>query len=180
LWWRRLACSAAIALAVAGSACGYALAGRGSFLPTYIRIVGIPQLVNNTTFFQVEQVLTEKIRTEFIGRGNYVVVPDTNGVDAIVSGQVTGISVQPTGFTDQQLASRYIFTITMKVAFTDTRTSMVLWSNDFLSFTSEYELTTRGNTAIAGEAFLDQERSSFDRIATDISRSVVTAIVEAF
>jgi len=177
---RRLAIVAVVGLALAGSSCGYALAGRGSYLPTYIRIIGIPQLVNNTTFFQVEQVLTEKIRTEFIGRGNYVVVPDTNGVDAIVSGQVTGLSVQPTGFNDQQLASRYIFTITMRVAFTDTRTSVVLWNNDSLSFSSEYELATRSNTAIEGSAFLDQERTSFDRIAGDIARSVVTAIVEAF
>ena len=177
---RKLAAVGAIVCALASSSCGYALAGRGSFLPEYIRLVGIPQLVNNTTFFQVEQVLTEKIRTEFIGRGNYVVIPDTTGADAILTGQVTGLSVQPTGFTDQQLASRYIFTITMKVAFTDTRTSMVLWSNDSLSFSSEYELQTRGTTAIEGSAFLDQERSSFDRIATDIARSVVTAITEAF
>jgi hypothetical protein len=177
---RNLAAVVAIVLAVASSSCGYALAGRGSFLPEYIRLVGIPQLVNNTTFFQIEQVLTEKIRTEFIGRGNYVVIPDTTGADAILTGQVTGLSVQPTGFTDQQLASRYIFTITMRVAFTDTRTSMVLWSNDALSFSSEYELATRGTTALGGSEFLDQERSSFDRIATDIARSVVTAITEAF
>ena len=169
-----------IALAVASSSCGYALAGRGSFLPDYVRIVGIPELVNNTTFFQVERVLTEKIRTEFIGRGNYTVIPDVTGADAVVSGTVTSISVQPVGFTDQQLASRYLFTLTMNVAFTDTRTNMVLWSNDSLSFSSEYELQTRGNTAIQGAGFLDQERSSFDRIATDIARSVVTAIVEAF
>jgi hypothetical protein len=170
----------ALVCALASSSCGYALAGRGSFLPTYIRLVGIPQLTNNTTFFQVEQVLTEKIRTEFIGRGNYVVVPDATGVDAILTGQVIGLSVQPTGFNEQQLASRYIFTITMRVAFTDTRTNMVLWSNDSLSFSSEYDLQTRGTAAIEGSAFLDQERSSFDRIATDIARSVVTAITEAF
>ena len=177
---RKLVTLAAIVCALASSSCGYALAGRGSFLPQYIRLVGIPQLVNNTTFFQVEQVLTEKIRSEFIGRGNYAVIPDTTGADAVLSGVVTGLSVQPTGFTDQQLASRYVFTITMRVAFTDTRTNMVLWSNDSLSFSSEYDLNTRGTTAIAGEAFLDQERSSFDRIATDIARSVVTAITEAF
>ena len=169
-----------LVLAAVSNSCGYALAGRGSFLPDYIRIIGIPQLVNNTTFFQVEQVLTEKIRTEFIGRGNYTVIPDTTGADAVLSGNVTSLSVQPVGFTDQQLASRYLFTLTMNVAFTDTRTNMVLWSNDSVAFSSEYELQTRGNTAIEGAAFLDQERSSFDRIATDIARSVVTAIVEAF
>ena len=165
---------------MASSSCGYALAGRGSFLPDYIRVIGIPLLVNNTTFFQVEQVLTEKIRTEFIGRGGYDVIPDVTGADAVVSGNVLAMTVQPIALSDQQLASRYTFTITMKVAFTDTRTNMVLWSNDALSFSSEYDLQTRGTTAIEGAGFLDQERSSFDRIASDIARSVVTAIVEAF
>lgn len=167
-------------LALASSSCGYALAGRGAFLPDYVRVIGIPQLVNNTTFFQVEQILTERIRTEFIGRGNYSVIPDATGADAVVTGNVTSITVQPIAITDQQFASRYTFTITMKVAFTDTRTSMVLWSNDSLSFTSEYELQTRGGDAGEGSGFLDRERNSFDRIADDVARSVVTAIVEAF
>ncbi len=47
-------------------------------------------------------------------------------------------------------------------------------------FREEYELTTRGTAALDGAAFLDQERSSVDRIATDVARSVVTAILEAF
>jgi hypothetical protein len=68
----------------------------------------------------------------------------------------------------------------MRVQFTDSRTSEVLWSNDSLTFREEYELATRGTTAIEGSSFLDQERSSFDRIAGDVARSVVTAILEAF
>ena len=160
--------------------CGYSLAGRGSFLPSYIQSVGIPQLVNRTAFYDVEQVLTEKVRAEFIGRGKYRITPDATGVDAVLTGEVMGIYVQPVGFTDQQLASRYLFTLQMRVAFTDARTNQVLWSNDALTFREEYELSTRGNTAIEGAAFLDQERSAFDRIATDIARTVVTAILEAF
>ena len=162
------------------SACGYALSGRGSFLPDYIRVVGIPQLVNNSAFFQVEQILTEKIRTEFIGRGRYTVISAPEGADAVVTGAVTSITVNPVGFTEQQLASRYQFTVTMRVVFTDARTSMVLWSNSALTFREEYELTTRSNTALEGATFLRQERSSFDRIADDVARTVVAAIVEAF
>ena len=93
---------------------------------------------------------------------------------------MTSITVQPVGFTEQQLASRYLFTLTMKVAFTDIRTGQALWSNDALTFREEYELSTRSNTALEGAVFLSQERSSFDRIATDVARTVVTAIVEAF
>jgi hypothetical protein len=169
-----------ISLVVAVPGCGYSLAGRGSFLPAYIQTVGIPQLVNRTTFFDVEQILTEKVRAEFIGRGKYRILPDAPGTDAVLSGEVLGIYVQPVGLTDTQLASRYMFTLTMKVAFTDARTNKVLWSNDALTFREEYELATRGNVTLEGAAFLDQERAAFDRIASDVARTVVTAILEAF
>lgn len=178
--FKRFVLSALLVLGFAGSGCGYALSGRGSFLPAYIRVVGIPQLVNNSAFFQVEQILTEKIRTEFIGRGRYTVIPAPEAADAVVTGTVTSVTVQPVGFTEQQLASRYLFTLTMSVTFTDARTSQVLWSNNALTFREEYELSTRSNTALEGATFLSQERSSFDRIADDVARTVVTAIVEAF
>jgi hypothetical protein len=176
--FRRFAGLVLVAMLTPG--CGYALAGRGSFLPASINVVGIPQLVNSTPFFQVEQILTEKIRTEFIGRGRYTVIPEPEGADAVVTGTVTAIFVQPIGFTEQQLASRYQFTLMMNVQFTDTRTAQVLWANSALTFREEYELSTRSNVALEGATFLSQERSSFDRIADDVARTVVTAILEAF
>ena len=167
-------------LAFTGSGCGYALAGRGSFLPDYIIVVGIPQFENRSSFSQVEQILTEKVRSEFIGRGKYNVISDASGSDAVLTGEVIGLSAQPVSLNEQQLASRYLITWTIKVAFTDARTNEVLWSNDALTFRGEYELSTRGNTAIEGAVFVDQERSSIDRIASDVARSVVTSILEAF
>ena len=52
------------------SSCGYSLAGRGSFLPTNIRVVAVPLLQNSTPFSQIEQKFTDKIRLEFIQRGS--------------------------------------------------------------------------------------------------------------
>jgi len=172
-----------LALAGAGavaSGCGYALAGRGSFIPPEIKAIGIPMLGNRSSFFDVEQVLTEKLRTEFIGRGSFRVVPDDVGVDAVVAGEITGVSVQPSAFNDQQLATRYLFLLTMRVSFTDSMAAKVLWSNDALQFRGEYELSQRTSTAIQGAGFLDEERSAFDRISTDVARTVATAILEAF
>jgi hypothetical protein len=176
---RRIAIGGVVLAAVAAAGCGYALAGRGSFLPDYVQTVGIPPL-ENRTLYAVEQVVTEKLRAEFIGRGKYTVRSEAAGADAVLRGEITGFSVQPIGFTEQQLASRYLIALTMTIEFTDTRTGQVLWSNDSLTFREEYELTTRGTTAIEGSAFLDQERSSVDRIAGDVARTVVTAILEAF
>jgi hypothetical protein len=167
---------------VAADGCGYALAGRGSFLPPTIRTVGIPKLENRSTFFQVEDLLTEKIRSEFIGRGKYTVTPEETGADALLTGEVLAISVVPVGINENQLASRYLFTVAMKMAFTDTHTQDVIWENDSLVFRGEYDLQTKSTqgAVIQGETFLDQERSSMDRIATDVARTVVTAILEAF
>jgi hypothetical protein len=181
-WNRRIALFVVLAAVCAATlpGCGYALAGRGSYLPTDITSVGIPTLINRSTFFDVEQVLTQKIREEFIGRGKYRVSPEPVGVDAVLNGEILGISVQPIGFTEQQLASRYAFQVLMRVTFVDNRTGMILWSNETLTFTDEYELSTRSNVALEGAAFLDQERTAFDRIANDVARSVVSAILEAF
>ena len=177
---RRLATLLVCVWALGSSGCGYALAGRGSFLPATIRTVGIPTLENRSTFFQVEDMLTDKIRAEFIGRGKYAVNPEAAGADAVLTGEVLLISVTPVGINEQQLASRYLFTVAMKMAFTEARTQDVLWSNDSLVFRGEYELQTRTAENIRGDSFLDQERSSMDRIATDVARTVVTAILEAF
>ncbi len=179
-WLRWASCGLLLWLSLGSSGCGYALAGRGSFLPTDIRVVGIPQLVNRTTFFDVEQILTEKIRNEFIGRGKYRVVPEAAGADAVLNAEVTSITLSPVAFTTAQLASRYQFVLTMKLDFTDARTSKPLWENSALSFTGEYDLTSSAGNQIEAASFVDQQRSSFDRIATDVARTVVTAIVEAF
>lgn len=161
------------------SSCGYALAGRGTFLPAHIQTIGIPQLQNRSAHAQVEQVLTERIRTEFIGRGRYTIVADAAGSDAVLSGEITGISVAPAAFTDQQLGSRYLFTMTMAVRFTDAQSNEVLWADEALTFREEYELST-GGPAGDGAVLLDQESGVVDRIASDVARTVVTAILEAF
>jgi len=170
-----------LAAALGSAGCGYALAGRGSSLPTDIRVVGIPPLVNRTTYFDVETILTQKIRNEFIGRGKYRVVPEATGADAVLNAEITSITLSPVGFTSTQLASRYQFVLTMKVDFVDNRVNKSLWANDAYAFTGEYDLTSgTGDSAINAATFVDQQLSSFDRIANDIARTVVTAIVEAF
>ena len=168
--------------AIAASSCGYALAGRGSFLPQDIRVVGIPLLENKTPQQRVEQKITEKIRTEFIdrGAGKYDIVPTTGGVDAVLTGAITNINVQAIGLTDRQVASRYLFTVTMRVQFTDSRNSQVLWSNEALTFSQEYDLGSRRSGQAEGTVLLEEEGPALDRLAGDLARTVVTSILEAF
>ena len=79
-----------ILVTLTGSSCGYTLAGRGSFLPDYIKTIGIPTFENRTTLFNLETQLTQKVRSEFIGRGQYQIVPEATNVDAVLTGEVSG------------------------------------------------------------------------------------------
>jgi len=79
--------------------------------------------------YELEQVFTERVRTEFINRGNYKVEPATTGVDALLIGEILNISIQPASFTDQQQASRYVLTVVAKIEFRDLKANTVLWEN---------------------------------------------------
>lgn len=169
-----------LAGAAVGTACGYSLAGRGSFLPDYIRIISIPLFVNRTPYLTAELLFTEKVRVEFQSRGRYAVQPAEPGADAVVRGEILAVSASPVGFNNDQLASRYRFTVTVSVKFDDTKQQKTLWENAALAFTDEYELSSRTSVGLEGAAFLEQERVAIDRLSTDFARSVVSAILEAF
>ena len=161
------------------SACGYTLSGRGSFLPTYIKTIGIPTFANRTPVFNLETQVTEKVRAEFIGRGRYAIVPDAAGVDALLTGEVSGVSITPAAFTTQQLASRYAITLTARVSLRDLRENKVLWENPSLVFRQDYEAQAGANV-LDPVAFLNQDTSAFNRLTSDFARTIVSAILEAF
>lgn len=172
-----------LALLLCLSGCGYALAGRGSSLPATIQSVGIPLFGNATPVFELEQLLTERVRMEFLSRGKYRVMPDATGTDAALTGEITSVTISATSYNSQQLASRYAFSMTVKVEFRDLKTNRVLYENPALSFREEYEVAaaTSGTGANPdASAFLGQNADAKERMATEFARSVVASILEAF
>ena len=87
-----------LAGAAASATCGYSLAGRGSFLPAYIRVISIPLFVNRTPYLTAELLFTEKVRIEFQSRGRYSVQPTEPGADAIIRGEHSAGA--PLGYPD--------------------------------------------------------------------------------
>lgn len=166
--------------ALGGGGCGYTLAGRGSFLPSYIQTIGVPTFTNSTTVFNLETLLTEKVRGELIGRGRYKVLPQDTGVDALLVGDVTTVSITPASFNTQQLATRYTITITANIQLRDIReNNKVLWENPSMVFRQDYD-NTSGQNVLEPAAFFGQEANALDRVGTDFARTIVSAILEAF
>jgi hypothetical protein len=124
-------------------------------------------------------MLTQKVRAEFIGRGKYQILPESSGVDALLIGEVTGVSIAPSSFTTQQLASRYALTMTARIELRDLRENKVLWENSSIFFREEYE-AAGGTNVIDPSAFFQQDVNALDRMSSAFARTIVSAILEAF
>jgi hypothetical protein len=159
--------------------CGYALAGRGSFLPDYIHTIGIPTFLNRTTVFNLETMLTQKVRAEFIGRGRYQTLPEGTGVDALLTGEVTAVSIVPSSFNTQQIATRYAVIMTARIELRDMKTNKPLWENPSVTFREEYDATS-GKSAVDPAAFFEQDTTALERMSTAFARTIVSSILEAF
>lgn len=169
----------ALLACLALTGCGYSLAGRGSFLPDYIRTIGVPLFVNNTAVFDVEQRITEKVRSELIGRGRYKVQPDRTGVDAVLLGEIQAVNLTVAAFDQQQQATRYALTLVVKVEFRELKTDKVLWSNAAWQFAEQFDVTS-ATTGLDATAFLGQDANALERLSSEFARALVSAILEAF
>ena len=167
-------------LCVLLSGCGYTLAGRGTTLPDSIKTIGVPLFTNRTTVFNLETTLTTKVRSEFIGRGKWAIVPDANNVDGLLTGEVTAVTIQPASINANQLASRYAITMVARVELRETKTNMVLWDNPSLVFRQEYDATGTQTGAVDPAAYFGQDTNALERLSTEFAKSIVSAILEAF
>jgi Lipopolysaccharide-assembly len=176
---KRVGCALLLLAALAHPGCGYSLAGRGSFLPAYIKTIGIPPFVNRTQVFNLETLLTQKVRSEFIGRGKYQILPQNSDVDALLTGEVTAVTSVPVSFSVNQVASRYAITMTARVELRDMKENKLLWENPAVMFRQEHEATSgRSNTDPV--AFFQQDTGALERMSSEFARTIVSAILEAF
>ena len=162
------------------SACGYTLAGRGSFLPDYIETVAIPMFGNNTAVFDVEQLLTQEVRTAFISRGSYRVQTEEAGADATLTGTIENIRIAPASFSADQQASRYVFTLRASIEFRDLTTDEIVWDNPQMVFSDEYEVASGTGDIGSVSTFFGQQANTVERLAVDFATTVVSSILEAF
>jgi hypothetical protein len=165
--------------ALVASACGYSLAGRGSFLPASIQTIGVPEFINRTSVFNLETQLTQKVRSEFIGRGKYKIIPETGTADAVLTAEVLSVTSIPSSYNAQQLASRYTLRMIARVELRDQHDNKVLWQNPGLQFSQDFDVQN-ATGSLDPAAFFGQDANAFDRMTTDFARTIVSAILEAF
>ena len=74
-------------------------------MPDYIHTIGVPAFLNRTNVFNLETQVTQKVRSEFIGRGKFKILPESTGVDAVLIGKISCASLVSVAFNSQQIAN---------------------------------------------------------------------------
>src|SRR5205809_6947074 len=72
--------------------CGYHTAGKANLLPSDLRILAVPALVNQTQTYKIEQMLTAAVIQELSTRTNYRVIAHPDSADPVLHGNVLTLS----------------------------------------------------------------------------------------
>ncbi len=167
-------CTVVLAVAMLASGCGYHLAGKGSKLPPTIRTIAIPTFSNNTTYYKVEQKLTQAVMNEFIARTKYKVVSSEPGADAIITGRVLYLYTTPVIFGPSGRASTFLINVILSVSMTDPSKKTIYYQNNNFSFREEYEISQDP------KQFFQEDSAALDRLSRQFAQTLVSAILENF
>jgi len=160
--------------------CGYALTGKLNTLPASIRRIGVPTFENLSTTPELDRIFTEAVRVELQSRGKYLVVPETTGVDAVLTVSIKSVTPVATGFTaDTRQASRYAISVIASAEFKEVKAAKAFYMNPSLRVSDEYDVN--GSVAVGDLASLfAQDRNSLERLAKTFAQRLVSAILESF
>ena len=162
-----------LSLLIVASACGYRAVSHNRLPPSIESIAVIP-LENQTSFFEVEQILTQALQRAFVERSEYRVVNDSSKADAVLKGTVSQMSANPVLFGGDIFGSTFLVTLRASIELKERSTGKILFENDQYIFREQYVI----NADI--ENFFSELNPAVRRIAKDFASSVVVTVIENF
>jgi len=163
----------ALGLALAAwllAGCGYSTRGN---LPEHIKTVAVPIFKNRTLEAGVESAITAGVVNAFSTGGRVRVVP-LEEADAILEGEVVGYSLDGLAFDRNANVRAYRLQVVLNVEFRDVRRSALLWRQEGLQETSDFQVQGSVSDTVA------RGQGAMLQAATEIGRKVVNLAVDRF
>jgi len=144
-------------------------------MPKTLKTIAIPSFGNLTTRYKLAERLPAALTREFISRTRYQVVADPNDADALLQGTVVSYNAYPTVFdpaTGRAAGVQVIVILQLKMV--ERATNRVLYQRDTFEARARYEIS------VDQVAFFDEGSAALDRMALEVSRTVVSSLLENF
>lgn len=170
----RFAATVAVLLGIlALSACGYRVASKQRFAPP-VRSIAVRPLENETTTYQVEQILTRALVRGLVKRSGLAVYSSEEDAQAVLSGRVLRVVASPVTFQQSAFAITFLVTVEAAVEIREKETDRVLFKQDRLVFQERYIV----NTEV--EDFFSELNPALERLGRDFADSVIATWLEDF
>lgn len=157
------------------ASCGYHTAGHADLMPKTIHSVCIPAFKNASSRYKLTDRLPEAISREFIARTRYSIVSDCSQADAILTGAVNNLlanqTVVPVSTGRATAADIHVI---LTVTFTERATGKQLYNNANFTVNERYEISTDPI------AYFEESDAGLNRLSMQVSRQVVSAILNKF
>jgi outer membrane lipopolysaccharide assembly protein LptE/RlpB len=159
-----------ILAAVILAGCGYSTKGS---LPDHIKTVAVPIFKNRTLEPGVDSAITSGVVNAFSSGGRVKVVP-IDQADAILQGEVVAYSLDGLAFDQNANVQAYRLRLVLNVEFRDVKRSAMLWRQEGLSETSDFQVQGQVSDTIA------RARGAVSQAAAEIGRKVVNLALDRF
>ncbi len=165
-----------IAVGLALGSCGYRVAGQANLVPKTVHTIAVPPFTNATVRYRLTDLLPQAMSRELIARTHYEVVTDPTQADAVLNGTVINYIAFPT-LIDQATGrtSGLQVNVRLQVNLVERATGKVIFTRPSFEAHERYELSVTNNAQ-----YFDESDSAVERLSKDVSRDVVSAILENF
>jgi len=154
--------------------CGYHVAGTANVLPKEIHTIAVPAWTNISTQYRFSDYIAQAVTRELISRTRYSIVADPVGADAVLTGSVARLINSATTLdpvTNRATAAQIIVQVQVRLTGRDGK---ILFDQPALEFRDRYEIS------IDPKQYFDESQVATERLARDIARTVVSAVLENF
>lgn len=167
-------CLAALCMTI--TSCGYHLAGQANLVPKTVHTIAVPPFANATVRYKLSDLLPEAISRELITRTKYQLVNDPTQADAVLRGTVINYQAYPT-LIDQATGrtSGLQINVRLEVSLVERSTGKVIFARPNFEAHERYELSVSSNTQ-----YFDESGAAIERLSKDVSRDLVTSILDNF
>ncbi len=165
----------ALVPALLAAGCGYHIAGKANLLPADIHTIAVAPWGNASVRYKLSNYLAASVSRELIARTRYRLVADVSKADVVLYGSVANITQGGSPLydaaTQRTTAGNVVVFLQFKLI---DRSGKVLIDKPGLVYQQPYEIS------IDPRQYFDESDAAFERLSTDVAKSVVSAILEQF
>ncbi len=170
---KQLAWLVCLLIAAACASCGYRVASRNRVTSSYKTLTVTP-LENQTTIFEVEQILTRALVKTFVEKSAFKIVEENDTPDLVLNGRVVNLYATPVIYGKETFGSTFLVTLNATIEIHEKSSGKVVFRNDNYVFREQYEIN------VDPRNFFSEMNPALDRIASDFAASVVTTVLEGY